>query len=441
MQQLAGALEAATRPRHHRARHDRSGRRAARRRRGGRVGRGRPRPALAAGLRDPAPPRRRARARRERRAGRPRARAAHDPARRRHRARRRAARARRAADQLHESRRPHLHRVPASPRSAGRSGCATRWRSRGAASPRLLGRPSSAAPPVSTTSPRSSRRATPTTGDDVTAELHDAVDALDDGDGETFAFVQLPARPVRRRDRDERQPRGRVLPRGGRARRAQGLPRRASTKMRKLIDDVADAIVAGTIDLDAFSQWETTEPLRPILRAAITGEPERIASAILPNDDLMPALPADCAVEVSAVASADGIAGDRTDDLPLAFTATLQHEVADPAARRRRRVARLARRRAAGAARSTRSSARRAPPKRSSPTTRPRTPTSGPRSPDQLACAEHLADRVGRCLRRAEVHRVTGMGDLALHALSTKGSPTACAPRSTRALRRRSLPC
>jgi alpha-galactosidase len=98
-------------------------------------------------------------------------------------------------------------------------------------------------------------------------------------------------------------------------------------EMRKLMDDVADWIVAGKIDLAGFFAYETTEPLRPILRAAITGEPERIASAILPNDGLLPALPADCAVEVSAVASANGITGDCTDDLPRAFTATLQHEV------------------------------------------------------------------------------------------------------------------
>ncbi len=101
----------------------------------------------------------------------------------------------------------------------------------------------------------------------------------------------------------------------------------SQSDMRKLMDDVAGSIVAGKIDLDAFFAYETTEPLRPILRAAITGTPERIASAILPNDGLVPALPADCAVEVSAVAGADGIRGDCTDDLPLAFTATLRHEV------------------------------------------------------------------------------------------------------------------
>jgi alpha-galactosidase len=94
------------------------------------------------------------------------------------------------------------------------------------------------------------------------------------------------------------------------------------------VDDVADAIIAGSGDLDGFWQWETSEPLRPILRAAITGEPERISSAILPNDHLIPALPEDCAVEVSAVAGDGGITGDRTDDLLLAFAATLRHEVA-----------------------------------------------------------------------------------------------------------------
>src|SRR5207244_2993385 len=88
------------------------------------------------------------------------------------------------------------------------------------------------------------------------------------------------------------------------------------------------AIIDGKAELEPFLQWDTSEPLRPMLRAAITGEPERIASAILPNDNLVPALPTECAVEVSGVACANGIAGDRSDDLPLAFTATLDHEVA-----------------------------------------------------------------------------------------------------------------
>ena len=47
-----------------------------------------------------------------------------------------------------------------------------------------------AAPPASTTSRCCSRRGTATTGDDVTPQLHDAVDGLEDGDGETFAFVK-----------------------------------------------------------------------------------------------------------------------------------------------------------------------------------------------------------------------------------------------------------
>ena len=154
--------------------------------------------------------------------------------------------------------------------------------------------------------------------------------------------------------------------------------------MRRIVDDVVDAIIAGDGDLDGFWQWETSEPLRPILRAAISGEPERIASAILPNDDLIPALPDDCAVEVSAVAGAGGVIGDRTDDLPLAFAATLRHEVADPTTRGRRGDARFTRRRASGAADR---SGRRVVARRggeSSPTSRPRTATSGPRSADAV---------------------------------------------------------
>ena len=74
-------------------------------------------------------------------------------------------------------------------------------------------------------------------------------------------------------------------------------------------------------------KWEASEPLRPILRAAISGEPERIASAILPKTGLIPALPADCAVEVSAIANANGVMGDTSADLPAAFVSTLEHEV------------------------------------------------------------------------------------------------------------------
>ena len=64
-------------------------------------------------------------------------------------------------------------------------------------------------------------------------------------------------------------------------------------KLRHFVDEIADSIIAGRMELDPFLQWETSEPLRPILRAAISGEPERIASAIVPNDDLVPALPDD----------------------------------------------------------------------------------------------------------------------------------------------------
>jgi alpha-galactosidase len=165
------------------------------------------------------------------------------------------------------------------------------------------------------------------TGRDVTDELHAAVDRLTEDDGDTFEFVQYLHEKV-----------GVVIATsdshaGEYYREAveHATPHdfvASQADLRSLMDNVADAIVAGKIDLDAFFAYETTEPLRPILRAAITGEPERIASAILSNDGLVPALPADCAVEVSGVAGSDGITGDRSDDLPLAFTATLRHEVA-----------------------------------------------------------------------------------------------------------------
>jgi alpha-galactosidase len=86
-----------------------------------------------------------------------------------------------------------------------------------------------------------------------------------------------------------------------------------------------------------FLAWVTDDSLRPILRAAISGEPERIASAILPNADLVPALPHDSAVEVSATATGNGLVGDRSADLPTAIAgalhteATIQQLVSDAA--------------------------------------------------------------------------------------------------------------
>jgi alpha-galactosidase len=166
-----------------------------------------------------------------------------------------------------------------------------------------------------------------TNGDDVTAELHAAVEALHDRDGETYGFVRylhdrfgvVIATSDSHAGEYYREAVEYATPKDFITRQ---------TTMRKDIDAVVDALVAGTFDLDPFWQWQTTEPLRPILRAAISGEAERIASAILPNEHLIPVLPSDCAVEVSATTVGGAITGDRTDDLPLAFAATLHHEVA-----------------------------------------------------------------------------------------------------------------
>ena len=167
----------------------------------------------------------------------------------------------------------------------------------------------------------------PATGDDLTGALHDAVADLKDDDGETYSFVRylhdcfgvVIATSDSHAGEYYREAVEHATPKDFLARQK---------RLRGLVDGIADKIAAGAMDLDGFFKWETSEPLQPILRAAITGEPERIASAILPNDDLIPSLPADAAVEVSTIASGEGVKGDRTTDLPLAFTAKLRQEVA-----------------------------------------------------------------------------------------------------------------
>jgi len=164
------------------------------------------------------------------------------------------------------------------------------------------------------------------TGADLTPELHAAVDALRDDDGETYGFVRylhdrfgvVIATSDSHAGEYYREAVEHATPKDFIARQV---------KLREFVDGVRDKIIAGRMDIEPFLQWEASEPLRPLLRAAISGEPERIASAILPNNDLVPALPTDCAVEVSAIASEKGVVGDRSDDLPLAFAATLRLEV------------------------------------------------------------------------------------------------------------------
>ena len=164
------------------------------------------------------------------------------------------------------------------------------------------------------------------TGEDVTPQLHDAVDRLEDDDGETFAFVKhlhdrfgaIVATSDSHAGEYFRSAREYTEP--------LDIAERQNA-MRSMIDEVVDAIVAGSFDLEPFLRWVTDDPLRPILRAAISGTPERVASAILPNDDLIPGAPRDSAVEVSATATAAGIVGDRSDDLPIAIAGSLHTEV------------------------------------------------------------------------------------------------------------------
>jgi len=164
------------------------------------------------------------------------------------------------------------------------------------------------------------------TGEDVTRQLHDAVDHLEDGDGETFAFVKHLHDRFGAVVATSDSHAGEYFRTATEYTQPLDIAARQHA-MRSMIDNVIDAILAGQLDLAGFLRWVTDDALRPILRAAISGEPERVASAILPNDDLVPALPGDGAVEVSAMATADGLVGDRSDDLPTAITGALRTEV------------------------------------------------------------------------------------------------------------------
>jgi len=164
------------------------------------------------------------------------------------------------------------------------------------------------------------------TGADVTPQLHEAVDRLADDDGETFAFVKHLHERFGAIVATSDSHAGEYFRSATEYTEPPDIAARQQ-KMRSMIDEVIDAIIAGSFDLAPFLAWVTDDALRPILRAAISGTPERLASAILPNDDLIPALPHDCAVEVSATATAAGIVGDRSDDLPIAIAGSLHTEV------------------------------------------------------------------------------------------------------------------
>jgi len=163
-------------------------------------------------------------------------------------------------------------------------------------------------------------------GTDVTSQLHDAVDDLEDDDGETYAFVKHLHDRYGAIVATSDSHAGEYFRAATEYTRPLDIAARQQS-MRSMIGEVVDAIISGKFDLAPFLRWVTDDAMRPILRAAISGQPERIASAILPNDDLVPALPRDSAVEVSATATAAGIAGDCSDDLPTAIAGALHTEV------------------------------------------------------------------------------------------------------------------
>jgi len=106
------------------------------------------------------------------------------------------------------------------------------------------------------------------TGADLTPQLHDAVDGLVDGDGETFAFVKHLHERFGAIVATSDSHAGEYF--GSATEYAQPLDIAArQNAMRSMIDEVVDAILAGTFDLPPFLRWVTDDALRPILRAAI----------------------------------------------------------------------------------------------------------------------------------------------------------------------------
>jgi alpha-galactosidase len=164
------------------------------------------------------------------------------------------------------------------------------------------------------------------TRENLTAEMHAAVDRLDDRDGETYAFVKHLHQRFGAIVATSDSHAGEYFRSATEYTAPLDIAGRQS-EFRALITKVVDAIIAGSFDLGPFLRWTADDPLKAILRAAISGEPERIASAILPNDDLVPALPRDCAVEVSATATGAGVVGDCSTDLSIAMTGALHTEV------------------------------------------------------------------------------------------------------------------
>jgi alpha-galactosidase len=164
------------------------------------------------------------------------------------------------------------------------------------------------------------------TREDLTPEMHSAVERLDDGDGETYAFIKHLHERFGTVVATSDSHAGEYFRSATEYAAPLDIAGRQN-EFRALITKVVDAIIAGSFDLAPFLRWTADDPLKPILRAAISGEPERIASAILPNDYLVPALPRDCAVEVSATATGAGVVGERSTDLPIAMAGALHTEV------------------------------------------------------------------------------------------------------------------
>ena len=235
------------------------------------------------------------------------ARAAHDPARRRHRTRCRAPCARRVARQLHESRGSHLYRVPppsrpADHRAVPRSGIANDRFSE------LLGRR------IDCTGGRPQ-------------PLHVLVGGLgrDDRRGRDPAAARRRRRPRRRRRRDVSRSCA-ICTTGSAPSSPRATATRASTTAKRWSTRRRKTFVAAPASnaLDRSTKWSTrSSPAVATWRRSGVGHQRAAAPDSARRDHAasrsgsrrrssrttisFPTLPGDCAVEVSAVATATGL--------------------------------------------------------------------------------------------------------------------------------------
>ena len=101
-----------------------------------------------------------------------------------------------------------------------------------------------------------------------------------------------------------------------------------STRVLEMGGMVESQVARSVYSLTNFSAEIASE----VLRAMITGEARRV-NLTLPNEGLIPALPAECFVEVPADVDAGGVSAAPIDRYPAQLTALNRQDACDHAAR------------------------------------------------------------------------------------------------------------